>query len=118
MYKRQVVVTVNDKRFAKLPPEIQTIIKEVALEYERVAAKDLDNRQVRGLEQLKKSGATVRVIPEKVRQEWAQSLFAFPNDMAQEANGRNMPGTQILNSYLAEINQSDYKWPVEYEIFE
>ena len=113
-----VVVTVNDKRFAKLPPEIQTIIKEVALEYETVAAKDLDNRQVRGLEQLKKSGATVRVIPQEVRQKWAQSLFAFPNDMAQEANGRNMPGTQILNSYLAEVNQSDYEWPVEYEISE
>ena len=111
-----IVVTVNDKRFAKLPPEVQTIIKDVALEYEKVAAKDLDNRQVKGLENLKKSGATVRVIPTEIRQKWAKSLFAFPNDMAQEANQRGMPGTQVLNNYLAEIDQSDYEWPVEYII--
>lgn len=111
-----VVVTANDKRFNKLPLEIQTIIKEVALEYEKLAAKDLDNRQIKGLENLKKSGATVRKLPEEVRQTWANSLGGFPNDMAQEANRRNMPGSEILTSYLEEVDKSGYAWPVKYNI--
>ena len=111
-----VIVTANDKRFKKLPPEIQAIIKEVALEYETVGARQLNFRQIKGLENLKNSGATVQEISENVRQTWAQSLGGFPNSMAQDANGRNMPGTQVLKSYIAEINESGYKWPVNYEV--
>ena len=111
-----VIVTANDKRFKKLPPEIQTIIKEVALEYETVGARQLNFRQIKGLENLKNSGATVQEISDTVRQTWAQSLGEFPNSMAQDANGRDMPGTQVLQSYIAEINESGYKWPVNYEI--
>ena len=111
-----IVVTANDKRFKKLPPEIQTIIKEVALEYEKVGAKQLNNRQIKGLENLKNSGATVKTISENVRQTWAQSLGNFPNSMAQDANKRDMPGTQILQSYIEEIDKNGYQWPVKYQI--
>ena len=111
-----VIVTVNDKRFNKLPPEIQKIIKEVALEYETVAAKNLDNRQAKGLENLNNSGATVRVLSEDVRLTWARSLSGFPNDMAQEANSRDLPGTEILQSYIELIEQDGYDWPVKYKI--
>ena len=111
-----IVVTANDKRFKKLPPEIQKIIKEVALEYEKEGAKELNNRQIKGLENLKKSGATVQMISEEVRQKWAQSLKDFPNSMAQDANKRDMPGTQILQSYIEEIDKNGYKWPVKYEV--
>ncbi len=111
-----VVLTANDKRFNKLPVEIQTIIKEVALEYEKVAAKDLDNRQKKGLENLKNSGATVRVLPKEIRQTWAKSLGGFPNAMAQEANRRDMPGSEILKSYIQEVDKSGYDWPVKYKI--
>ena len=88
----------------------------MALEYEKVGSKQLNYRQAKGLENLKKSGATVQTISENVRQTWAQSLEAFPNSMAQDANKRNMPGTQILNSYIEEINKSGYDWPVKYEV--
>ena len=111
-----VIVTANDKRFNKLPPQVQKIIKEVALEYEKVGAQALNTRQIKGLENLKKSGATVQVISEDVRQRWAQSLRDFPNSMAQDANKRDMPGTEILQSYIDEIDKNGYKWPVNYEV--
>ena len=98
------------------PPQVQKIIKEVALEYEKVGAQALNTRQVKGLENLKKSGATVQVISEDVRQRWAQSLRDFPNSMAQDANKRDMPGTEILQSYIDEIDKNGYKWPVKYEV--
>ena len=36
--------------------------------------------------------------------------------MAQDANKRDMPGTQILQSYIEEIDKNGYKWPVKYEV--
>ena len=110
-----VIVTANNKRFNKLPQEVQNIIKEVALEYEKLGAKALNNRQIKGLENLKNSGATVNSIDEAVRQRWAQSLSEFPNSMAHDANGRDMPGTEILQSYIKEIDKSGYDWPVRYQ---
>ena len=109
-----VIVTANNKRFNKLPIEVQNIIKEVAREYEQLGAKALNARQVKGLENLKNSGATVNSIDQAVRQRWAQSLSEFPNSMAQDANGRDMPGTEILRSYIQEIDKSGYDWPVRY----
>ena len=76
----------------------------------------MDNRQKKGLENLKNSGATVRALPEEIRQTWANSLGGFPNDMAQEANKRDMPGTEILKSYIQEVDKSGYDWPVKYNI--
>ena len=111
-----VILTMNDKRWAKLPPEIQTIIKEVAAEYETLGAQALDTRQVKGLENLKNSGATVRSLDAQVRQRWAKSLKDFPNAMAQDANNRDMPGSEIMQSYLNVINESGYVWPTEYKI--
>ena len=70
-----IVVTANDKRFKKLPPEIQTIIKEVALEYEKVGAKQLNNRQIKGLENLKNSGATVPHEPGKCAAMRSASMY-------------------------------------------
>lgn len=113
-----VVVTANNKRFNKLPVEIRNIIKDVAKEYEIQGAKELNRRQVAGLENLKKSGATVQTLNASVRQRWAQSLSEFPNSMAQDANSRNMPGSEILQSYMQEIDKSGYDWPVRYQISE
>ena len=103
---------------SKLPEEVQKIIKEVALEYEQRGAVALDTRQIKGLENLKKSGATVKSLDESVRQRWAQSLAKFPDSMAQDANGRDMPGTEILRSYIREIDKSGYEWPVQYQILD
>ena len=68
------------------------------------------------LENLKNSGATVRSLDAQVRQRWAKSLKDFPNAMAQDANNRDMPGSEIMQSYLNVINESGYVWPTEYKI--
>lgn len=111
-----VVVTANSKRFKRLPPEIQTIILEVAREYEVIAAKSLNDRQAKGLEDLRRSGAILRTLPDEARTTWAKSLAAFPSDMAHEANGRGMPGTIIMQAYLNEIAKRGHDWPVHYKI--
>ncbi len=111
-----IVVTMNNKRFNKLPPEVQTIIQQVARDYESVAAQSLNDRQVKGLSDLRASGADVRELSVETRAIWAQSLKDFPNAMAQEANSRGMPGSTIMSSYIDEITQANHNWLTEYTI--
>jgi hypothetical protein len=68
------------------------------------------------LEELKKRGAVVRTLPEKVRQDWAQSLAAWPAEKAKELDAQGLPGTQVLELTLAEAENNGYKWPVRYKI--
>ena len=111
-----VIVTMNNKRFDKLPQEVQQIIIEVANEYETQAAQALDQRQMRGLEDLRNSGANVVELGADSRIIWARSLTDFPNAMAEEANSRGMPGTKVMNTYIDTVTQSGHSWPTEYEI--
>ena len=96
---------------SKLPEEVQKIIKEVALEYEQRGAVALDTRQIKGLENLKKSGATVKSLDESVRQRWAQSLAKFPDSMAQDANGRDMQVLKFCEAISVKSIRADMNGP-------
>lgn len=111
-----VIMTMNSRTLERLPVEVRQIVEEVGREYETQAARELDVRQIVGLENLRAAGATVRDLPEDVRRDWAQSLSDFPNRMAKEADSRGMPGTEIIRSYIEVVTQSGYDWPVEYAI--
>jgi C4-dicarboxylate-binding protein DctP len=110
------IVTMNRRSLERLPANVQTIIRQVGVEYESWAAKLLDERQTEGLRNLEAAGASVRTLNSSVRAQWAESLRDFPNTMAKEANSRELPGTEILRTYIDLIRQSGYQLPVEYEI--
>jgi TRAP-type C4-dicarboxylate transport system substrate-binding protein len=109
-------LTVNSARWAKLPKEVQDIILEVAREYEVMSGTLSEETYPRQLEELKKRGAVVRALPEKVRQDWAQSLAAWPAEKAKELDAQGLPGTQVLELTLTEAVTNGYKWPVRYKI--
>lgn len=111
-----IVITMNNRSIEKLPPEVREIIFAVARDYEAAAAKMLNQRQLKGLEDLRKAGAKVRTLPPEARRDWAHSLEHFPNLMAQDANRRGMPGTEIMRSYIDIITESGHDWPIAYEI--
>lgn len=109
-------VTINNQSMAKLPPEVQDILREVGKEYEVRTARILSETKDKPLQQLKDAGATIRTIPDAVRANWAESLRAWPNEQAQEANKRGMPGSQIMRSDIKNSTDLGYEWPVKYEI--
>ena len=111
-----VALTMNNRSFERLPLEVQQIILEVAREYELHAAKALNEGQEIALQALRDAGAHIRELPSEVRADWANSLVEFPNAMAQDANSRGMPGSEIIRSYIEEIDRSGYNWPVKYII--
>ena len=81
-----------------------------------VAALALDHGQSTGLDDLRNAGAAIRQLPEKVRIRWAKSLADFPNRMAKDADERNMPGSEVIRTYIDEVSLTGHTWPVDYVI--
>lgn len=109
-------LTMNARKFAKLPEDVQTIIKEVGLAYENQAGTSLNARQTSGLSGLEEAGAILRVLPEEARAGWAKSLAEFPANQAKEADGRGLPGKEVMSNYLEAVGATGYEWPHSYEI--
>jgi len=109
-------LTMNSRSLERLPEDVQAIIREVGMAYEAQAGASLNGRQVSGLEGLKEAGANIKELSEEARAGWAQSLTSFPNQQAKDADGRGMPGTEVMNAFLAAVEASGYQMPVTYTI--
>ena len=109
-------LTINSARWNKLPKDVQDIILEVGREYEaRTGTVNKDNYP-KQLAELKAKGAIVRTLPDKVRQDWAQSLAAWPAQMAKDLDSKGLPGTQVLELTLSAAEANGHKWPVRYKV--
>jgi TRAP-type C4-dicarboxylate transport system substrate-binding protein len=109
-------LTVNSARWAKLPKEVQDIILQVAKEYEDKTGTVNKADYPKQIAELKAHGVNVRTLPEKVRQEWANSLAGWPAQKAKELDAMGLPGTQVLEATLQAAEDNGYKWPVRYKI--
>jgi C4-dicarboxylate-binding protein DctP len=109
-------ITMNKAKLQRLPKEVQDIILEVGREYEALTAKTSDEDYPKLLDTMKANGGTVKSVPDSVRLDWAKSLAKFPQERAEELNGKGMPASQVLNLVLTEAEKLGYKWPVRYEV--
>lgn len=109
-------LTVNAARWAKLPKDVQDIILQVAKEYELKTGTVNKEDYPKQIADLKSHGVSVRTLPEKVRQDWANSLASWPAQKAKELDAMGLPGTQVLEATLKAAEDNGYKWPVRYKI--
>ena len=109
-------MTVNSARWEKLPKEVQDVILEVAKEYEEKTGTVNKENYPKQIADLKAKGATVRQLPAKVTQDWAQSLAAWPAQKAKELDALGLPGTQVLEIALKAAEDNGHKWPVRYSL--
>jgi len=110
------VLTMNQRTLDRLPDDVQQIIREVGAEYEAQSGASLNAAQERGLTGLADAGATVTELGDDVRAGWAASLSGFAQLQAAEADGRGMPGSEVMQAYLAAVTAAGYDWPVEYVV--
>jgi len=111
-------LTANLSTMERLPEDVAQIIREVGAQYEQRSGAALDEAQERGLSGLEEAGAVLSELPEATRQEWAASLAEFPGIQARDADGRGMPGTAVMGSYLQAVAASGYDWPYAYSLDE
>ena len=91
-------LTINERKMASLPEDVQQILREVGRAYEDQAGASLNARQESGLKGLAEVGAQIKELSPEARAGWAQSLLSFPSQQAKDADGRGMPGTEVLKS--------------------
>ena len=109
-------LTMNQRKFNSLPEDVQKILVEAGRAYEDQAGASLNARQASGLKGLAEVGANIKELGEDARTGWATSLAEFPNRQAKDADGRGMPGTEVMNAYLKAVADTGYSWPYDYTI--
>ena len=109
-------LTINSKKFDRLPKDVQAILAEVGREYEALTGKVNKENYPKQLKQLAELGMTVNQVPPSVQQDWAKSLKDWPQQMATDLDKRGYPGTKTLKVALKEAEALGHKWPVRYEI--
>ena len=109
-------LTMNKRKFDSLPEDLQKILLDVGRAYEDQAGASLNGRQSAGLKGLKEVGAQIKELSPEARAGWAESLKPFPAQQAKDADGRGMPGTEVLKAYLKAVADTGYQMPVDYVI--
>lgn len=112
----QVVLTMNTETRSKLPPEVVTIIDQVARELETVATQMSFEKEISGLENLRAAGAVVTEISSEAQVDWARAMIDWPNERTQAINAFGIDGTTIMRRYIALLEQAGHKFPVSYPI--
>lgn len=111
-----IMMTVNERKFASLPADVQAIIVEVGAEWEHGNGAAMDAVQANGLAKLAENGAIIKELPDAVREEWAASMTEFPKQQAAEAEGRGLPALKVMQDYIEAAKAVGHVWPVEYQL--
>lgn len=109
-------LTIGNRVFDTLPENVQNIILDAGMEYERQSGIINNARQEIGLAKLAEAGATIQSISEETRTSWATSLADFPSEQAHEAESRGLPGLEVMRAYIEEVNAAGVNWSYTYEI--
>ena len=108
-------LTINLDTWNRLPADVQEIMLEVAADYEQqtgtvnLVEYDKHIETLQGL-------ITVKELGSEVREEWAQSLAEWPQQMAAELDAQGLPGSEVLTLTLEAAENNGYTWPVRYAI--
>ena len=109
-------LTINTARWNKLPKDVQAVIQEVAKEYEGKTGTVNKENYPKQIADLKTHGVNVKAVTDKVKQDWANSLAAWPAQKAKELDKMGLPGTQVLEIALKAAEDNGHKWPVRYKV--
>jgi TRAP-type C4-dicarboxylate transport system substrate-binding protein len=108
-------LTVNNRFWAKLPPEVRPVIQEVAARFELKTGSANKVGYKKDMAWLR-SKINVRELPESLRLQWAQGLKDWPQKHANELEKKGYPAKAILNATLDAAEKVGYKWPVRYVV--
>jgi len=108
-------LTINANSWRKLPADVKPIVLEVAAAYEELTGSNNKARYGSDVEKLKKL-IKVKVLPDAVRKEWAESLKDWPQQHANDLEKQGLPAIKVLNIALDEAEKLGHKWPVRYKV--
>lgn len=104
-------LTVNKDVWGTLPDEVRTTLREVAEEYGLKQVEAGLRKQERGLAAMKQAGSQFYRLPFAEQQKWANMLPNIPQEKAEEANKKGMPGSAVIGGYIKGLEADGFKFP-------
>ena len=94
------VVTVNADTWKRLPDEVKTVLKAVAIEYRDLLARLAAEEGASSVAEYKKAGGTVYDLPKTERSKWARDLPNIAQQWATGLDKEGAQGTEMLKFYM------------------
>lgn len=101
-------VTVNQDYWKKLPNEVKTALKEVAVEYRDHLAGLAMDRAGESLKAYVAAGGTVVKVSEAERTAWVNAIPNIADEWAANLDKKGEAGTEMLNAYLGKLKAAGY----------
>ena len=105
------VVTVNADTWKKLPDEVKTVLKAVAVEYRDLLAKLAASEGADSVAAYKKAGGAVHDLSKAERTKWARDLPNIAQQWAAGLDKEGAQGTEMLKFYMDAMRAA--KQPIE-----
>ena len=113
-------MAMNKDSFAKLPPEIQAIVREVGLLYSKTLGETLMQRYEGALKTMAQTGArqnppvTITPLPAAEREKWVRTLPNLAGDWAK-SNASRGPAAEVVRTYMDALRARGVKSAREWD---
>ncbi|MCZ6560572.1 MAG: C4-dicarboxylate TRAP transporter substrate-binding protein [Gammaproteobacteria bacterium] len=101
------VINMNERTWARLPPEVKTVLKETAEDYRDELAREADRRSAESRIKFEEFGGTIIPLTPEQRQAWADGLPNIAGEWADDMETRGQPGHAILHDYMEIMRDND-----------
>ena len=94
-------------RKAKLPEEVQQVLRETAEDYRDELARETDRRAAESRALYLEYGGKILTLSDEQRREWATGLPNLADDWVQDMEERGYPGRAILEDYMDAMREDN-----------
>lgn len=104
-------LAINQDRWAKLPKEVQTALKEAGAAYSKAHGEDLMARHETALKTIVEVGktqsppVTITDLPPEERRKWIEQLPNIAAEWVKANEARGLPARSFLQSYMAGLRK-------------
>lgn len=104
-------VAMNKNRFDRLPPEVQAAIRDAADAWTTQYATAQAAQATALMQNMVAAGAKVSDLGDAERKRWADALPPMGKTWAADAQGKGLPGSEVLNAYMGALVKSGANVP-------
>jgi TRAP-type transport system periplasmic protein len=108
-------VAINKDTYAKLPADVQKILKDVGKEYSKVLGAELLKRHEAAVKTMVETGAKQSVpvsltpLPAAEKTRWLTSMPNIAQDWAKVNDAKGLPAKQLLGAYMDGLRKAGEK---------
>ena len=90
---------INEKKWQKLPGEVQKVLTEAGRDYGKYSSENWDSETIRLLEDFQKGGMVIHRLQAQDRAKWDAPLKGIEEVWIQEMEKKNLPGRKVFEIF-------------------